>query len=198
MPDPRTRPIRSVDAPAAYFAPDRLRHAIGWVYLAQRVVTWSASRTALPTVGLVFAVVTIVGVGSTHAEPIETHRVTTTVHGIGHIDGGLCVALYDQPDGFPADRDLAMKFIQIPISGDPTTIDIDGLPDGTYALAVVHDENGNGKMDKSAIGMPTEGVGVSNGARSILGPPSFKKSSFEIDGADVELPITLIYPTQRR
>jgi uncharacterized protein (DUF2141 family) len=37
-----------------------------------------------------------------------------------------------------------------------------GLKDGVYAVAVIHDENGNGEIDTNFLGIPTEGVGVSN------------------------------------
>jgi uncharacterized protein (DUF2141 family) len=37
----------------------------------------------------------------------------------------------------------------------------------------VHDANGNGGMDFSLLGLPEETYGFSNGARALLGPPSF-------------------------
>jgi uncharacterized protein (DUF2141 family) len=44
---------------------------------------------------------------------------------------------------------------------------------GTYAIAVFHDRNGNGKLDRSFIGLPSEPYGFSNdvGRR---GAPSFE------------------------
>jgi uncharacterized protein (DUF2141 family) len=43
---------------------------------------------------------------------------------------------------------------------------------GSYAIAVFHDVNGNGKLDRSFIGLPNEPYGFSNdvGRR---GPPNF-------------------------
>jgi uncharacterized protein (DUF2141 family) len=43
---------------------------------------------------------------------------------------------------------------------------------GAYSIAVFHDTNGNGKLDRSFIGLPNEPYGFSNdvGRR---GPPSF-------------------------
>jgi uncharacterized protein (DUF2141 family) len=34
--------------------------------------------------------------------------------------------------------------------------DFEDIPPGTYALAVVHDENMNGKLDTNWLGIPTE------------------------------------------
>ena len=44
---------------------------------------------------------------------------------------------------------------------------------GTYAIAVFHDANGNGKLDRSFLGLPSEPYGFSNdvGRR---GPPNFE------------------------
>ena len=44
---------------------------------------------------------------------------------------------------------------------------------GSYAVAVFHDTNGNGKLDRSFIGLPNEPYGFSNdvGRR---GPPNFE------------------------
>ncbi|MDB4746109.1 DUF2141 domain-containing protein, partial [Verrucomicrobia bacterium] len=53
------------------------------------------------------------------------------------------------------------------------------------AVAVYHDENGNGKMDKSLIGIPKENDAFSRKARTRFGPPSWEKTSFTIvEGAN--------------
>ena len=50
---------------------------------------------------------------------------------------------------------------------------------GTYAISVVHDENGNGKLD-TAVMMPKEGFGFSRNPKIAFGPPKFKKASFAV------------------
>jgi uncharacterized protein (DUF2141 family) len=67
------------------------------------------------------------------------------------------------------------------------------IPPGTYAMAVIHDENMNGKLDTNWIGIPTEGYGFSNDAKAMLGAPSFSAASFPYDGQDMELTISLNY-----
>ncbi len=66
------------------------------------------------------------------------------------------------------------------------------LPPGKYAIAVFHDENGNGKLDSNLFGIPTEGYGFSGKTRGFMGPPSFDGASIEIgdDGARVLIPLT--------
>ena len=59
---------------------------------------------------------------------------------------------------------------------------IHDLPAGEYAIASYHDENGNGKLDTNALGLPEEGYGFSNDARGMFGPPKFSEAVFEFDG----------------
>jgi uncharacterized protein (DUF2141 family) len=66
-------------------------------------------------------------------------------------------------------------------------------PAGTYALVVVHDENMNGKLDTTRLGIPMEGYGFSNDARAFLGAPSFSAASFQYGGQNLELTINLHY-----
>jgi len=67
------------------------------------------------------------------------------------------------------------------------------IPPGTYALAVVHDENMNGKLDTNWLGIPTEGYGFSNDVKALLGPPSFSAASFQYKGGTLDLTISLHY-----
>ncbi|MBU3937857.1 MAG: DUF2141 domain-containing protein [Proteobacteria bacterium] len=48
---------------------------------------------------------------------------------------------------------------------------------GRYAFAVIHDESMNGKLDTNSLGVPTEGYGFSNDAKTWLGAPSFSAAS---------------------
>jgi uncharacterized protein (DUF2141 family) len=71
--------------------------------------------------------------------------------------------------------------------------DFEDIPPGTYAIAVVHDENMNGKLDANRLGIPSEGYGFSNGARALLSAPSFSAASFRHDGGTLNLSIRLRY-----
>ena len=47
-------------------------------------------------------------------------------------------------------------------------------------MSVYYDKDSDGKLNTGLFGIPTELVGFSNQARSLFGPPSFKKASFPI------------------
>lgn len=58
---------------------------------------------------------------------------------------------------------------------------VEGLPPGDYAAAVLHDENGNKRLDTFA-GVPTEGFGFSRNPALRFGPPRFGEASFALGG----------------
>lgn len=60
-------------------------------------------------------------------------------------------------------------------------IRIEGLPSGDYAFALVHDENGNGKLD-TMLGIPREGIAFSHDPRLAFGPPRFAAARFTLSG----------------
>jgi uncharacterized protein (DUF2141 family) len=63
---------------------------------------------------------------------------------------------------------------------------------GDYAVTLIHDENGNAKLD-TMLGIPREGVGFSNNPRLIAGPPSFAAVRFAVNGVPVTTSIRLKY-----
>jgi uncharacterized protein (DUF2141 family) len=67
------------------------------------------------------------------------------------------------------------------ISAGRAVVTFNGLKDGIYAVAITHDEDGNGQLDTNFLGMPTEGVGVSTNPR-VFGKPRFEQGQFPIKG----------------
>jgi uncharacterized protein (DUF2141 family) len=67
------------------------------------------------------------------------------------------------------------------IPASANSLHFDGLPPGGYALAVIHDENGNKKLDTFA-GIPREGFGFSRNPPISFGPPRFAAARFTLTG----------------
>ena len=108
--------------------------------------------------------------------------------------GAVACALFESPDGFPTEfLHSATNIMMIKIKDSQARCDFQDIPPGTYALAVIHDENMNGKLDMSRLGIPTEGYGFSNDAKAVLRAPSFGAASFPYDGRNVALTISLKY-----
>ena len=64
---------------------------------------------------------------------------------------------------------------------------------GTYAIALLHDENENGKADRALGMMPTEGFGFSRDAKVRMGPPRFEDAKITITGEPAQFPIRMRY-----
>jgi uncharacterized protein (DUF2141 family) len=67
------------------------------------------------------------------------------------------------------------------------------IPDGTYALALIHYENMNGELDADWLGIPLEGYGFSNDPKALIGPPWFSEAAFSYQGQGMALSISLNY-----
>ncbi|MFZ9943328.1 MAG: DUF2141 domain-containing protein, partial [Bacteroidia bacterium] len=80
--------------------------------------------------------------------------------------------------GFPGDERKAFKQSVIPVESNQVEQVYHDLPPGKYAVAIIHDANGNRKLDTNFMGIPKEGYGVSNNIVNMFGPPGFEESSF--------------------
>jgi len=108
--------------------------------------------------------------------------------------GTVACALFESPDGFPDEYlRFATNIMVIKVRDTRARCDFEDIAPGKYALAVVHDENMNGKLDTSLLGFPTEGYGFSNDVKAFLGAPSFSAASFLYNGQNLDLTISLNY-----
>lgn len=98
-------------------------------------------------------------------------------------------------DACPQDRFLKDD---CPYSGEAaaqsgvTTVVIRNVPPGRYALQAFHDENDNHRVDRAIFGIPREGIGFSNDARIVLGPPKWADAVFTVAG-DMKLRLKMRY-----
>ncbi|WP_448665169.1 DUF2141 domain-containing protein [Sphingomonas sp. CJ20] len=90
--------------------------------------------------------------------------------------GMLRLCLTATPGNFPTCKDGA-DGITRSVPARAGHITLDGLPLGSYAIAIIHDENGNGKLD-TVMGIPREGFGFSRNPAIGFGPPRFSAAQF--------------------
>jgi len=119
--------------------------------------------------------------------------ITVNIRELKKPEGMLGVLLYSSKQGFPDKPDRALARRVKKISGTEHEVRFENIPYGTYAISVLHDENGNGKMDKTFIGIPREGFGVSNNPKIKTGPPSFSEALFSLDQKQTEVTVTMKY-----
>jgi uncharacterized protein (DUF2141 family) len=105
--------------------------------------------------------------------------------------GVIAASLFAAGDGFPGDAKRAVRaqIVTIPLSAKSVTLTFADLPPGEYGLALLHDENKNGKMDTS-FGFPAEGFGTSNNPRFGWRAPTWRQARFKHE-ATANKPTTL-------
>lgn len=65
---------------------------------------------------------------------------------------------------------------------------------GSYGLALYHDANGNGKIDRNGLGIPKEGFGFSNNPRILFSAPKLKSVRLAVSAPGASARIRMRYP----
>jgi uncharacterized protein (DUF2141 family) len=115
-------------------------------------------------------------------------EVTIKVEGVKDKVGKVAALLFADGNGFPNEAAKAAHKVQVDAKPGTTEIKVTGLKPGRYAICVIHDENQNALLDRNFLGIPKEGVAISNGIRREK--PTFEKAVIEIkEGDTVVLPL---------
>ena len=114
------------------------------------------------------------------AAPVS--KLDVTLDRLRSTKGVVRVCLTADPHSFPSCVGDA-NAVRLSVPAASGRFSLPGLRHGHYALAVIHDENGNGRLDKLA-GIPREGFGFSRNPAIRFGPPQFGAARFSLD-ADV-------------
>ncbi|HEU4902718.1 MAG TPA: DUF2141 domain-containing protein [Flavisolibacter sp.] len=109
-------------------------------------------------------------------------------------DKGICmVCLYDNAKAFSG-KGEPFRILKVAVLGKTATAVFDNVPDGTYAIAVIHDANNNNRFDTNFMGLPTEGYGASKNKLPFAAAPRFEENKFSVDSnANTSLHIKLRY-----
>ena len=133
------------------------------------------------------------GTASTLVAEAHGVDVEVTVTGVRSGKGVVRACLTSHAQGFPKCREAAGdRALVVPAAERVVFTFPDVLP-GRYAIALMHDENRNGKIDRAMLLMPREGFGFSHDAPVRMGPPPFAKAAFEVAGQAVHQPIRMRY-----
>lgn len=109
-----------------------------------------------------------------------TYDLEVQVEGIPNTKGTLFIGLFNSSATFP-NYGKQYKGVVVTHEGKSHVYKFKNLPKDTYALAIYHDENKNGKLDKNLFGAPTEAYGFSNNARETFSSPSFEAAKVVLD-----------------
>jgi uncharacterized protein (DUF2141 family) len=118
--------------------------------------------------------------------------VSTSISGLRSQDGQVLACLTANPRDFPDCRNDPFARKRVVPARLAATIDFGAVQPGTYAIALLHDENGNGKADM-AVMIPREGFGFSRDAAVRFGPPSFASAAFSVGATPIRQAIRMRY-----
>lgn len=117
--------------------------------------------------------------------------VDLTVQNLRSQKGLIRICITADPENFPGctdDRNAITRSVKT--TGAP--IHIGGLPQGNFAMALIHDENGNARLDTFA-GIPREGIGFSRNPAVTFGPPQFTAARFAVGAQPVAQTVKMKY-----
>jgi uncharacterized protein (DUF2141 family) len=117
--------------------------------------------------------------------------VELDVAGLRSAKGVVQVCLTRDPVNFPGCTDDAFA-IRRKVPARTTRMTFDGLPTGSYAAALIHDENANDRLD-TLLGIPREGFGFSRNPAIAFGPPKFKAARFTVGSGETSERVQVKY-----
>ena len=108
-----------------------------------------------------------------------TSVVELRIENLRNARGMLRICVVADPRRFPDCQDDEAAVTRS-VAASTRSISLRLAP-GTYAVSLIHDENGNGKLD-TLLGIPREGFAFSRNPAIRFGPPKYDEASFRVDG----------------
>jgi uncharacterized protein (DUF2141 family) len=121
-----------------------------------------------------------------------TATLDVSISGLRSLKGNVLVCVTANPKFFPdCSKDPKSHRARV-AARNASSVKIGDMAGGTYAVALLHDENANDKMDM-AIFLPKEGFGFSRNPAVVTGPPKFKSAAFVMPEADAKQMVKMKY-----
>jgi uncharacterized protein (DUF2141 family) len=117
-------------------------------------------------------------------------EVVVRISGLSEPLGQVGCSLFAGATGFPMDNSAA-RVLWLPAEAGGVTCRYADVPEGSYAVSIGHDLNGNRRVDTNFFGLPTEQWGVSNNARPSLRAPRFDEAVFKVTPESREVGIDI-------
>lgn len=111
---------------------------------------------------------------------ISAQVLTVNIHDIRNNKGVLRLAFFTDDNSFRKESpDFEKVISKHNIKNNSLTVSFDNIPPGTYGIALLDDEDEDGKMRYSFFGIPREGFGFSNLYHTGFRRPAFDDFKFD-------------------
>ncbi|MEM7701313.1 MAG: DUF2141 domain-containing protein [Pseudomonadota bacterium] len=127
------------------------------------------------------------------SSPAAAGEVVITITDMRSTEGVVRACMTTKEKIFPKCRKDPTSHRTVVEAGETVTIRFTDVEPGEYAIALLHDENNDGKANRALGMMPKEGYGFSRDAKVRMAPPKFKDAVFEHTGEDQSLTIKMRY-----
>ena len=107
------------------------------------------------------------------------NKVIVNVNAFENNKGVCIICLYDNEKAF-AGKGSPVKCATVSISNKSASTSFENVPEGAYAVSVIHDANNNKKFDTNFLGIPTEGYGASQNKLPFAAAPKFEANKFAV------------------
>jgi uncharacterized protein (DUF2141 family) len=119
-------------------------------------------------------------------------KLSVNVSGLRSDSGVVRCGLYASANDFRKPGRERSGVVARP-SGQRATCVFNGVPAGTYAIAVFHAEQNETQIEYGMFGKPKQGYGFSRNPSSNFGPPNFEAAAFNFPGGNQSLSVSLQY-----
>lgn len=120
--------------------------------------------------------------------------LTVSIEGLRNGKGLVNVAVYPDDSRKFLAKGGTIKNNRFPASAPNMRACVFVPNTGVYAIAVYHDEDASRKLNRSGIGLPTEGYGFSNNPSTIAGLPSFRSVRLNVPKSGLTTHVKIKYP----
>ena len=107
------------------------------------------------------------------------NKIVVQVANFENNKGVGVVCLYNNNAAFSGKGEPVKKLFVTPVNNAATAV-FENVPEGTYAVSVIHDANNNNKFDTNFLGIPTEGYGASKNKLPFAAAPKFDANKFTV------------------
>lgn len=126
--------------------------------------------------------------------PASDTWLNVVVENVRNSNGVIAITLYaDNPSKFLVKRG-SLYVGRVEANAGTTRGCIFVPKPGVYALALYHDENRDGRFDRTGIGLPAEGYGFSNNPATLAGLPQFRSVRLGVAKTGLTTRVSMKYP----
>lgn len=119
--------------------------------------------------------------------------MTITVTDLRNSKGVVRACMTTDAERFPRCQGSENAHRAVVDAAETVRFTFEGVQPGHYAIALLHDENGNGKSDRFLGMMPKEGYGFSRDAPVKMAPPKFEQAAFDVGSEALSQTIKMRY-----